>query len=538
MNRMNNASDLRTGALLGLLSTAALAGLLYLFAQAQILSFVPLDIADAAIQLTPGQFATQGIEALGPGAKMLLEIIAILLFLLVGTFAGVLIVRLRAYRDMANGLLVGLGGLILTVSVQALAGRFPDVITLGSTAVLLFSWSFSLLWLLKQCVAMGTGQQVEQPGRRLFLQRSGGLLLTLAIGGTAVGELLRRAAEDQIAQEIAKGGAVALPGAPLPVAGSKATEPGAGVGVLADPAFSPGVGMRPEMTPSDKLYVVSSSIRPPQVHVSSWSLTIKGLVERPLTLSYEELRALPRVDQTSTLTCISNVVGGALTGNITWTGTRLSDLLRMAGLKPGAVDVVLRSVEGYSDSIPLDRALSPEPLIVYGMNGTTLTTEHGFPARLIVPGIYGMKNVKWLNEIDVVGQDYQGFWQQRGWSDTALVKTQSTVDTGNPELGNDPHATLESGSLILAGYAFAGDRGISKVEVQVDGGEWQSAQLKKVVSKLVWQPWRYEWRGTPGQHTVTVRATDGADQLQTAERAAPHPDGASGWHTVEITLAL
>jgi len=210
----------------------------------------------------------------------------------------------------------------------------------------------------------------------------------------------------------------------------------------------------------------------------------------------------------------------------------------MAGVQAGAVDVVLRSTpSSYSDSIPLERALNPQNLIAYGMNGTTLERDHGFPARLIVPGIYGMKNVKWLDEIEVVGEDYKGFWEVRGWDDTAIVKTQSTIDTANANLQNDRSVALENGKVVLGGYAFAGERGISKVEVRVNDGDWQPAQLKQPISKLTWREWRYEWAATPGSYTVSVRATDGAGQLQTSDIALPHPDGASGWHTVQIDVA-
>jgi DMSO/TMAO reductase YedYZ molybdopterin-dependent catalytic subunit len=333
------------------------------------------------------------------------------------------------------------------------------------------------------------------------------------------------------------GGTAALPGAALPPALKVAAEPGAGAGLVKDPAFIPGIGVRPEMTASDKLYVVATTTRSPRADASTWRLAIKGMVDRPITLSYDDLRALPRVDQASTLTCISNEVGGHLIGNITWSGTRLRDLLQMAGVRPGAVDVVLRSVEGYSDSIPLERAMLAQNLIAYGMNGTTLTVDHGFPARLIVPGIYGMKNVKWLGEIEVVGEDYQGFWEQRGWSDIAVVKTQSTVDTGNWDLGNDQRVKLENGKVVLGGYAFAGDRGISTVQVRIDEGDWQPAQLKQPTSTLTWREWRYEWTATPGEHVISVRATDGTGQLQTDQPAAPHPDGAAGWHTLHIIVS-
>lgn len=304
-----------------------------------------------------------------------------------------------------------------------------------------------------------------------------------------------------------------------------------------DPAFTPGVGVRPELTPTDQLYIVQATFSPPRVDASQWRLVIRGLVNRPRTLSYDELRALPRIDQTSTLTCISNEVGGKLIGNITWSGTRLRDLLQQAGVQQGAVDVVLHSLEGYTNSIPLERALSPQNLIAYGMNGAALTRNHGFPARLIVPGIYGMKNVKWLKEIEAVGEDYQGFWQKRGWSDTAIVKTQSALDTANPALGNDQTVLLEDGQVVLGGYAFAGDRGISAVEVQIDGGGWQPAQLKPPTSQLTWREWRSAWKATPGAHSVVVRATDAIGELQTAESAPPHPNGASGWHTLTITVA-
>jgi DMSO/TMAO reductase YedYZ molybdopterin-dependent catalytic subunit len=374
--------------------------------------------------------------------------------------------------------------------------------------------------------------------RRAFLRRSSGVLLTVAVGSTAVGELMRRAAEEQLAQQAASaGGTGALPGAALPAPSKVAVEPGAGVGLVPDPAFVAGVGSRAELTATDQLYIVATTTRWPRVNAGAWRLVIKGMVDRPVSLSYDDLRAMPRVEQTSTLTCISNEVGGNLIGNITWSGTRLRDLLRMAGVRDGAVDVVLRSnSSAYSDSIPLDRALSPHNLIAYGMNGTTLTADHGFPARLIVPGIYGMKNVKWLDEIEVVGEDYQGYWQERGWSDPAVIKTESVVDTGNYDLRNPDSVKLENGNVVLGGYAFAGDRGIDKVEVQIDEGDWQPAQLKQAISKLTWREWRYEWPATPGRHTVSVRATDGMGQLQTSDIAAPHPDGASGWHTLRMDV--
>jgi DMSO/TMAO reductase YedYZ molybdopterin-dependent catalytic subunit len=589
---MHRSGDVRVGALVGFATTAALTGVLYLLAQLQIVSFIPLDIAEVIVKVTPGTIATRGIEALGSLTKTLIEVSSILFFLGAGTLVGAVVARRPLPTLFPGSLLVGLVGLALTLLVQLVAGRLPDAPSLGATALALLGWAVLLVWLLRRALAVPTGvpdAPITPADRRAFLVRSGGVLLTVAVGSAAIGELLRQATDASLTQEAP--GARAIPGAALPAPATAsagqpsgvssgvpaaaptgvssttasstpssgpapsaqaaaqsraaastaapaqpAVEPGAGAGVVDDPAFAPGVSVRPELTPAEQLYIVQATFSPPRVDASQWRLVIKGLVEHPLTISYDELRALPRIDQTSTLTCISNEVGGKLIGNITWSGTRLRDLLQRAGLQSGAVDVVLRSLEGYTDSIPVERALSPQNLIAYGMNGAALTRNHGFPARLIVPGIYGMKNVKWLKEIEVAGEDYQGFWQKRGWSDTAIVKTQAGLDTGNPALGSDPTVPLEEGQVVLGGYAFAGDRGIRNVEVQIDGGDWRPAQLKQPTSQLTWREWRYAWKATPGQHSVVVRATDGSGELQTSESAPPHPDGASGWHTLTITV--
>ncbi|MSP14439.1 MAG: hypothetical protein EXR62_15985 [Chloroflexi bacterium] len=541
---MKLSFPIRAGFLLGLATTVALTGLLYLLAQVDLLSFIPLDVAEAIIQLTPGYVATQGIETLGANAKLLVEVGGIFLFLFVGTLAGVLLARLRAYKEVSNGLLPSLVGLILTVLVQMLAGHAVDIFTLVATAVLFFAWGLLLTFLLKRTLlpAPVAGQSVEAQetvtGRRAFLQQSSGILLGVALGSAGLGEMWRRAAEARLAEAIARGGVLALPGAPLSAPASQASEPSAGVGTAADPVFAPAPATRPELTSAAQLYVVSSSIRSPRVSAGQWRLTVKGLVDKPLSLSYDDMLNLPRIDQTSTLTCISNEVGGALIGNITWSGTRLRDLLQLAGARPEAARVVLRSVDNYSDSIPFDRAMSPIPLIAYGMDSITLTVDHGFPARLIVPGIYGMKNVKWLGEIEVVAGDYWGFWQERGWSNSAIVKTQTTVDTGNNALSLLQAVKLENGQALIGGYALAGDRGVSQVEVQVDGGNWQPARLKATLSPITWRPWAFAWLAAPGRHTLVVRATDGAGQLQTSDHAPPHPDGASGWHTVQVNVIL
>lgn len=236
------------------------------------------------------------------------------------------------------------------------------------------------------------------------------------------------------------------------------------------------------------------------------------------------------VEQYATLECISNPVGGDLIGNAKWKGVRLRVLLERAGIQPSVRDVVLRGADGYSDSIPLDRAMQDGTLVVYEMNGAPLTPTHGFPVRLLVPGIYGMKNVKWITRIELVNYDYKGYWQRRGWDDRAEYKTMSRIDV--------PQASASRSGETIAGIAFAGDRGISGVEVSTDGGAtWEPARLRAPLSPYSWVLWQHPWTpGRGGKSELLVRATDGRGEIQTAQRAEPIPDGASGYHRRTINL--
>jgi DMSO/TMAO reductase YedYZ molybdopterin-dependent catalytic subunit len=288
-------------------------------------------------------------------------------------------------------------------------------------------------------------------------------------------------------------------------------------------------GLSPEITPNDRFYVVNEELFPPDVDPDTWRLEVGGLVDRPFRLSYRQLTAMPAVEQFMTLECISNKIGGDLISNAKWTGVPLPRLLRRAGVKAGAVEVVSRSVDGFSDSIPLADAMRPTTLIAFGMNGTKLPRAHGFPARILVPGYYGMKQPKWLGSIEVVDRPYRGYWEQRGWIKEAVVKTMSRIDT--PRSG----ATFD-GSVTVAGIAFAGDRGISKVEVSVDGGRtFGRAELRTALSRFTWRQWRYRFTPRPrGQLEILVRATDGAGRTQTSAVTPPEYSGATGWHGVEV----
>jgi DMSO/TMAO reductase YedYZ molybdopterin-dependent catalytic subunit len=286
-------------------------------------------------------------------------------------------------------------------------------------------------------------------------------------------------------------------------------------------------GLALEVTPAKDFYLVSKNAFDPEVDATRWRLEIAGMVETPMTLTYADLKSLPAAEQYATLCCISNEVGGDLIGNALWRGVRLKDLLQKAGLRPGVVDIALRASDDYLDSIPLERAMQDGTLLVYEMNGEPLTPAHGFPLRLLVPGIYGMKNVKWITRLEAIDYDLKGYWQRRGWDDRAEYKTMSRIDAP---------AGKVKGEASIAGIAFAGDRGVSKVEVSTDGGAtWELAAIKPALSAFTWVLWQKRW--TPqmaGKHRLIVRATDGRGSLQTPQYAPPEPSGSSGYDAKTI----
>jgi hypothetical protein len=283
-----------------------------------------------------------------------------------------------------------------------------------------------------------------------------------------------------------------------------------------------------EITPNKDFYQVSKNAFDPQVDARRWKLQIAGLVENPFELTYADIKSFPAVEQYATLACISNEVGGDLIGNSLWKGVRLRDVLEKARLREGVIDIALHASDDYTDSIPLERAMANETLLVYEMNGEPLTPEHGFPVRLLVPGIYGMKNVKWITRIEPVAFDLKGYWQRRGWDDRAEYKTLSRIDA--------PESSFK-GETSIAGIAFAGDRGISKVEVSTDGGAtWEQADIKAGLSSLTWVLWEKRWKPAhSGKHRLVVRATDGRNQTQTSQYATPAPSGSSGYHSAIVS---
>ncbi|HEX5417451.1 MAG TPA: molybdopterin-dependent oxidoreductase [Chloroflexota bacterium] len=290
-------------------------------------------------------------------------------------------------------------------------------------------------------------------------------------------------------------------------------------------------GLASEVTSPKDFYEVSKNFfSDPKLSPAQWSLQIAGMVKQPRNLNYDELLKMPAVERYETLECISNDIGGELIGNAAWKGVRLKDLLVASEPDPRSTKVVFTASDGYTDSIPFTRAMSDDNLLVYSMDGEPLLPEHGAPARLLIPGIYGMKNVKWLTKIEFVTTDFLGYWQQRGWSDSAFYQTMSRIDV-------PLHKDLKAGPQEIAGVAFAGDRGIDKVEVSVDGGKtWREATLKPPLGPFTWRLWRLDWNAEPGSYDILVRATDGKGQLQSKDQTDTFPNGATGWHEIGVKV--
>jgi len=324
-----------------------------------------------------------------------------------------------------------------------------------------------------------------------------------------------------------------IPTSTITAAGSTTTE--SLPAVFLDPRISN--LLNSELTDTRIFYRVDIDPIPPQLDFDQWTLNVHGTVSNPLTLNKMSFLSLPAVDEYSTFECVSNTINppAALISNGKWTGVQIATLLNQAALSPEAQYVIFRSADGYSVGIPLDRAMHPQSLLAYMMNDSSLPNEHGFPVRAVIPGLYGMMSAKWITDIEVTDQVYLGYWQERGWSNDAVIKTTSIIYYPT-QLGQ---VSTTNGIIPIAGIAFAGDRGISKVEVSVDGGQtWNEAFIKPPLSPYSWVLWAYPWTPPgPGSYTLLVRATDGTGQLQDQTATDPYPNGATGYNQVQTSVA-
>lgn len=293
-----------------------------------------------------------------------------------------------------------------------------------------------------------------------------------------------------------------------------------------------------EVTSNSSFYKVTKNLVDPNVDSTAWSLQLSGLVANPKSYSLSDLENnLPQVEQYTTFECVSNEINGNLISNAKWTGFRLSDLLNDAGgVLPSAQYMVVYSVDGYGAGIPIAKALMPDSMLAYKMNDAMLPTGHGFPLRAVFPSIYGMMSPKWISKIAVVDSVYSGYWQTRGWTNVATIETLTFISV--PSASEPASLSKNNGSVLLGGVAFTGDRGISKVEVSVDGGNtWQAAVLKPPISNLTWTLWVYDWHPTAaGHYDVYARATDGTGVTQTSQVTQPFPNCATGYVTIPVDV--
>lgn len=294
-------------------------------------------------------------------------------------------------------------------------------------------------------------------------------------------------------------------------------------------------GVEPILVPNEDFYRIDTALSIPRVDLQEWTLSVSGLADRPYTIAFPDLLDMRMVEQDITLSCVSNEVGGALVGNARWLGVPLTEILDRAGVQPSASQIVARSVDDFTVGFPVSAAYDGrDALLAVGMNGEPLPFEHGFPARLVVAGLYGyVSATKWVSEIELTTWDgFDAYWVPRGWSKEGPVKTQSRIDTP----GHSSQVVM--GLIAVAGVAWAPTRGISKVEVQLGDSEpWVEAQLSEPLSESAWVQWRVEWEPTEeGEHILRCRATDGGGETQTHELRPPAPDGATGWHTVPVLV--
>jgi DMSO/TMAO reductase YedYZ molybdopterin-dependent catalytic subunit len=356
----------------------------------------------------------------------------------------------------------------------------------------------------------------RRPARRQFLAVSGIAAATAAVAGLAGRELITRKNVSQ-ARAAIRFPRPAVPAPPLP--------PGSDLGIP---------GLSSFITPDSSFYRVDTAILLPQVDPANWQLRIHGMVQREMTLTFDELLRRPLIEDYVTLTCVSNPVGGPFVGNAKWLGASLAGLIRQSRPLAGASQLLCTSVDGFTSGTPLQVVLDGrDALLAVAMNGEALPVAHGFPARMVVPGLYGyVSATKWVTDIEITTfAAANAYWVQRGWSQQAPIKTESRIDV--PAGG----ATLAAGRTPVAGVAWAQHKGVAAVEVRVDGGPWQEARLAAVPDIDTWRQWVWEWQATPGNHLLEARATDATGYTQTAVTAPPPPNGASGYPSAAVTVS-
>jgi DMSO/TMAO reductase YedYZ molybdopterin-dependent catalytic subunit len=463
-------------------------------------------VGRAVVDWAPPVVKDVAIAVFGSGDKGALAIGTAAIALVIGWFSGV---AGRRRRWIAVAVFAVFGSLGIIAGVGEPGAEAWAVVVATIVAV---SAGLGALWLLLRMAepAVPADGRAGDGARRRFLAvaAAGGVFALIA---GMVGRRLVASVPE--IPDVTLG----EPGDPVPPPGP-------------DNAFAV-AGITPLVVPSGEFYRIDTALVIPRIDIGTWRLRVHGRVGQELSLSYEDLLERDLVERYVTLACVSNEVGGHLVGNASWLGVPLAEILDDAQADREGTQVVGRSVDGFTVGFPIEAAFDGrDAMVAVGMNGTALPARHGFPARLVVPGLYGyVSATKWLSDIEITGwDDFDAYWVPRGWAKEAPIKTQSRIDV--PRSG----AEVTAGSVTVAGVAWAPHRGVAGVEVRIDEGSWTGAEVAAPLSRDSWVQWRAVLEVPEGDHVIEVRATDGTGATQTAQRTSPRPDGATGYHAVRV----
>ncbi len=473
-------------------------------------------IGSVAVDLTPGPVKEWAIQTLGTLDKLFVAVVVLVVIAMLAAIAGTLESRRRPRGSIAISV-AGLLGCIAVLSRQG-ATALDTVPTIVGAAC-----GVATLRLLTRRFWPGPGNSEDRADsdapdggrRRLVMLGLLGFGVASGVVGAVITRLVHSVAPDRHSFALPRASASAPP---IP------------------PDVQPsGVALPSFVTASADFYRVDTALSVPQLSRGDWRLRIHGMVDREATYSFDDLARFGVVEMVATLTCVSNPVGGKLISTGVWTGYRLAELLAAAGVHADADMVLSTSIDGFTAGTPVEALVDGrDALLAVGLNGQPLPIEHGYPARLVVPGLYGyVSATKWVVDMELTRFDRaRAYWTRQGWAPRAPIKTESRIDV--PKGGQK----VPMGSVVFGGVAWAQNRGVRAVEVRVDDAAWRPAELGANYSNQTWRLWSFPWEAkSPGKHSITVRATDNTGAVQTADQASPVPDGATGWHTVDFTVA-
>jgi DMSO/TMAO reductase YedYZ molybdopterin-dependent catalytic subunit len=549
--------SLWTGALVGLLLTATLMALFFLGERLVGLPLVPLDMFDFIVPFIPGGLITfvidimvDSIIGLGLGedvdtiAKTVEQAMAFGMVLGIGLVVGAAFFalgrRFEGRTQVAGAVTGGVLGLIFggMSAASPFLGVAPAVAFIW-VLLLFVGWGLAIGWIYGDLSSLPTQAgtaptptaESQQLGRREFLVRVGGATATLTVVGTGLGLALG----GDGATTTVDGGDVESLSAGAG-SGGDAVELADGALPNANAVVQPAPGMRPEYTPVAEHYRIDIATRPIEIDLATWTLPFSGLIAEPREFTMDELRDnFEPVSQFVTMQCISNRLGGNLISTTKWTGVPVRDVLNELELEEDAAWLLIEGGDNFFEYVSIDMIMNdPNITFTYDFDDQPLPQRNGFPLRIYIPDRYGMKQPKWINNIIVTDSDERGYWVRRGWSADAIMQTTSIVDTvATDDIYEDENAKLR---VPIGGFAVAGVRGISKVEIQINEGEWTEAQLRDPISDRTWVFWRYDWAFEEGEHNFAVRCYDGDGDLQPTNEQGVRPDGATGIHTASATL--